>query len=76
MGTRVGYAGRPFDKKIEAQRYHAVVAPQLRPLGHSGPNSIREHLLTARATGAPGAEFRYENGNVETPPKSSAGSRA
>ncbi|WP_129305422.1 serine hydrolase [Streptomyces sp. L2] len=66
MGTRVSYAGRPFDKAIEAQRYHAVVAPRLRPFGYSGPDTIREHLLTARATGAPGAEFRYENGNVET----------
>ncbi|MFJ9930111.1 hypothetical protein SAMN04490357_0400 [Streptomyces misionensis] len=66
MGTRVSYAGRPFDKATEAQRYHAVIAPQLRPFGYSGPTTIREHLLTARATGAPGEEFRYENGNVET----------
>ncbi|MER6144978.1 serine hydrolase [Streptomyces sparsogenes] len=66
MGTQVSYAGRPFDKPTEAQRYYAVVAPQLRPYGYSGPTSIREHLLTARATGAPGTEFRYENGNVET----------
>ncbi|MFI2643918.1 serine hydrolase domain-containing protein [Streptomyces sp. NPDC018610] len=66
MGTRVSYAGRPFDKAIEAQRYHAVIAPQLRPFGYNGPTTIREHLLTARATGAPGEEFRYENGNVET----------
>ncbi|WP_435642318.1 serine hydrolase domain-containing protein [Streptomyces sp. SCPE 10] len=66
MGTQVSYAGRPFDKAIEAQRYHAVIAPQLRPSGYSGPMTIREHLLTARATGAPGKEFRYENGNVET----------
>ncbi|MCL3992088.1 serine hydrolase domain-containing protein [Streptomyces lavenduligriseus] len=65
MGTQVSYAGRPYDKAIEAQRYHAVIAPQLRPFGYSGPGTIREHLLTARATGAPGTEFRYENGNVE-----------
>ncbi|MGW4548096.1 serine hydrolase [Streptomyces violaceorubidus] len=26
---------------------------------------MREHLATARATGEPGTEFRYENGNVE-----------
>lgn len=65
MGTEVSYAGRPFDKAIEAQRYHAVIAPQLRPFGYSGPTTIREHLLTARATGRPGAAFRYENGNVE-----------
>lgn len=66
MGTQVGYAGRPFDKAIEAQRYYAVIAPQLRPFGYHGPTTIREHLLTARATGRPGTEFRYENGNVET----------
>ncbi|MEV5641576.1 serine hydrolase [Streptomyces flaveolus] len=66
MGTQVSYAGRPFDKAIEAQRYYAVIAPPLRPFGYNGPTSIREHLLTARATGAPGTEFRYENGNVET----------
>ncbi|MEE1742781.1 serine hydrolase [Streptomyces sp. BE147] len=65
MGTQVSYAGRPFDKAIEAQRYHAVIAPQLRPSGYTGPTSIREHLMTARATGAPGTGFRYENGNVE-----------
>lgn len=65
MGTQVSYAGRRFDKAIEAQRYSAVVGPQLRPYGYSGPTSIREHLTTARATGAPGVEFRYENGNVE-----------
>ncbi|MEU0600581.1 serine hydrolase [Streptomyces sp. NPDC006393] len=65
MGTQVSYAGRRLDKAIEAQRYYAVVAPPLRPFGYSGPTSIREHLLTARATGAPGEEFRYENGNVE-----------
>ncbi|TDT40021.1 hypothetical protein EV562_103393 [Streptomyces sp. BK208] len=65
MGTQVGYAGRPFDKAIEAQRYHAVIAPQLRPFGYTGPTTIREHLLTARATGRPGIAFRYENGNVE-----------
>ncbi|MGV9279359.1 serine hydrolase domain-containing protein [Streptomyces sp. NPDC003730] len=65
MGTQVGYAGRPFDKAIEAQRYHAVVAPQLRPFGYTGPTTIREHLMTARATGRPGMSFRYENGNVE-----------
>ncbi|MFF1510955.1 serine hydrolase domain-containing protein [Streptomyces sp. NPDC058326] len=66
MGTRVSYAGRPFDKAIEAQRYFAVIAPQLRPFGYNGPTTIREHLLTARATGRPGTEFHYENGNVET----------
>ncbi|MFH8487388.1 serine hydrolase domain-containing protein [Streptomyces longisporoflavus] len=65
MGTQMSYAGRPFDKAIEAQRYFAVVAPQLRPYGYSGPTSIREHLATARATGDPGTGFRYENGNVE-----------
>ncbi|MFJ9674427.1 serine hydrolase domain-containing protein [Streptomyces sp. NPDC101221] len=65
MGTEVGYAGRPFDKAMEAQRYHAVIAPQLRPYGYNGPTTIREHLLTARATGRPGTGFRYENGNVE-----------
>ncbi|MGW2295661.1 serine hydrolase [Streptomyces violaceorubidus] len=26
---------------------------------------MRAHLATARATGEPGTEFRYENGNVE-----------
>ncbi|GGV19092.1 amide hydrolase [Streptomyces litmocidini] len=66
MGTQVSYAGRPFDKAIEAQRYFAVIAPQLRPFGYNGPTTIREHLLTARATGRPGSGFRYENGNVET----------
>ncbi|MFB7369284.1 serine hydrolase domain-containing protein [Streptomyces sp. NPDC056222] len=66
MGTQVCYAGRTFDKAIEAQRYFAVIAPQLRPFGYSGPTTIREHLLTARTTGKPGSEFRYENGNVET----------
>ncbi|MEU1149461.1 serine hydrolase domain-containing protein [Streptomyces sp. NPDC005863] len=66
MGTQVSYAGRPFDKAIEAQRYFAVIAPRLRPFGYNGPTTIREHLLTARATGRPGIEFRYENGNVET----------
>ncbi|MCB5906181.1 serine hydrolase domain-containing protein [Streptomyces pinistramenti] len=65
MGTHVAYAGRPFDKPVEAQRYFAVIAPSLRPYGYSGPTSIREHLATARATAAPGTEFRYENGNVE-----------
>lgn len=65
MGTQMSYAGRRFDKAIEAQRYAAVVGPQLRPYGYSGPTSIREHLATARATGTPGTEFRYENGNVE-----------
>ncbi|MGW6022172.1 serine hydrolase domain-containing protein [Streptomyces sp. NPDC055099] len=65
MGTRMSYAGRRFDKAIEAQRYAAVVGPGLRPYGYSGPTSIREHLATARATGAPGTGFRYENGNVE-----------
>lgn len=65
MGTQVSYAGRSFDKPVEAQRYFAVVAPALRPYGYSGPTGIREHLATARATAAPGTEFRYENGNVE-----------
>ncbi|MFH9820384.1 serine hydrolase domain-containing protein [Streptomyces sp. NPDC017230] len=65
MGTQVSYAGRPFDKSIEAQRYFAVIAPRLRPFGYSGPTTIREHLLTARAVGAPGSGFVYENGNVE-----------
>ncbi|MFG2631178.1 serine hydrolase domain-containing protein [Streptomyces sp. NPDC048473] len=65
MGTLMSYAGRPFDKAIEARRYFVILAPQLRPYGHNGPTSIREHLATARATGKPGTEFRYENGNVE-----------
>ncbi|MGW7519976.1 serine hydrolase domain-containing protein [Streptomyces sp. NPDC054796] len=65
MGTQMSYAGRTFDKAIEAQRYQAVIAPQMRPYGYHGPTSIREHLSTARATGAPGTAFRYENGNVE-----------
>ncbi|MGB8945528.1 MAG: serine hydrolase [Streptomyces sp.] len=65
MGTQMSYAGRRFDKSIEAQRYFAVVGPQLRPYGYSGPACIREHLATARTTGTPGTEFRYENGNVE-----------
>ncbi|WP_053663538.1 serine hydrolase domain-containing protein [Streptomyces sp. NRRL F-7442] len=65
MGTRMSYAGRPYDKALEAQRYFAVLAPRLRPYGYSGPGTIREHLATARATGEPGEEFRYENGNVE-----------
>ncbi|MER7706387.1 serine hydrolase [Kitasatospora sp. NPDC097605] len=65
MGTLMSYAGRPYDKALEAQRYFAVLAPQLRPYGYRGPVSIGEHLATARATGAPGTEFRYENGNVE-----------
>lgn len=65
MGTRMSYAGRPYDKALEAQRYFAVLAPRLRPYGYSGPATIREHLATARATGEPGTEFRYENGNVE-----------
>ncbi|WP_371749559.1 beta-lactamase family protein [Streptomyces sp. NBC_01283] len=65
MGTQMSYAGRRFDKSIEAQRYFAVVGPQLRPYGYSGPACIREHLATARTTGIPGTEFRYENGNVE-----------
>ncbi|MEV7053346.1 serine hydrolase domain-containing protein [Streptomyces anulatus] len=65
MGTRMSYAGRPYDKALEAQRYFAILAPQLRPYGYTGPATIREHLATARATGEPGGEFRYENGNVE-----------
>ncbi|MFB7103620.1 serine hydrolase domain-containing protein [Streptomyces hydrogenans] len=65
MGTHMSYAGRPYDKALEAQRYFAVLAPQLRPYGYTGPATIREHLATARATGEPGTGFRYENGNVE-----------
>ncbi|MET8668457.1 serine hydrolase [Streptomyces tendae] len=65
MGTLMSYAGRPYDKAMEAQRYFAVLAPRLRPYGYSGPATIREHLATARATGEPGTEFSYENGNVE-----------
>lgn len=65
MGTQMSYAGRPYDKALEAQRYFAVLAPQLRPYGYTGPATIREHLATARATGEPGTGFRYENGNVE-----------
>ncbi|MFF3174892.1 serine hydrolase domain-containing protein [Streptomyces sp. NPDC057900] len=65
MGTRMSYAGRPYDKALEAQRYFAVLAPQLRPYAYTGPATIREHLATARSTGEPGVEFRYENGNVE-----------
>ncbi|NLU68275.1 serine hydrolase [Streptomyces sp. HNM0574] len=65
MGTRMSYAGRPYDKALEAQRYFAVLAPRLRPYGYTGPATIREHLATARATGDPGGGFRYENGNVE-----------
>ncbi|MER5310650.1 serine hydrolase [Streptomyces sp. NPDC002773] len=65
MGTQMSYAGRPYDKALEAQRYFAVLAPQLRPYGYTGPATIREHLATARATAEPGSEFRYENGNVE-----------
>ncbi|WP_411110527.1 serine hydrolase domain-containing protein [Streptomyces sp. c-19] len=65
MGTQMSYAGRPYDKALEAQRYFAVLAPQLRPYGYTGPATIREHLATARATGEPGIDFRYENGNVE-----------
>ncbi|MEW2454226.1 serine hydrolase domain-containing protein [Streptomyces albus] len=65
MGTSMSYAGRPYDKALEAQRYFAVLAPRLRPYGYTGPATIREHLATARATGEPGVEFRYENGNVE-----------
>ncbi|MFD8823857.1 serine hydrolase domain-containing protein [Streptomyces sp. NPDC059605] len=65
MGTQMSYAGRPYDKALEAQRYFAVLAPQLRPYGYTGPATIREHLATARTTGEPGTGFRYENGNVE-----------
>ncbi|WP_237330313.1 serine hydrolase [Streptomyces sp. BA2] len=65
MGTQMTYAGRPYDKALEAQRYFAVLAPQLRPYGYTGPDTIREHLGTARATAEPGTAFRYENGNVE-----------
>ncbi|MFJ4122185.1 amide hydrolase [Streptomyces sp. FT05W] len=65
MGTQVSYGGRRFDKAIEAQRFFAVLSPRLRPFDYNGPTTIREHLLTARAAGAPGTEFCYENGNVE-----------
>ncbi|MGQ4485038.1 serine hydrolase domain-containing protein [Streptomyces sp. SAS_281] len=65
MGTQVSYGGRSFDKAIEAQRYFAVLSPRLRPFDYRGPATIREHLLTARAAGAPGTGFCYENGNVE-----------
>ncbi|MFD5037448.1 serine hydrolase domain-containing protein [Streptomyces sp. NPDC058378] len=65
MGTQMSYAGRPYDKALEAQRYFAVLAPRLRPYGYTGPTTIREHLATAQATAEPGSEFRYENGNVE-----------
>ncbi|MFJ3695089.1 serine hydrolase domain-containing protein [Streptomyces sp. NPDC090052] len=65
MGTQMSYAGRPYDKALEAQRYAAILAPRLRPYGYTGPATIREHLATARATAAPGTGFRYENGNVE-----------
>jgi CubicO group peptidase (beta-lactamase class C family) len=65
MGTQMSYAGRPYDKALEAQRYFAVLAPQLRPYGYTGPATIREHLATARKTGESGHAFRYENGNVE-----------
>jgi CubicO group peptidase (beta-lactamase class C family) len=65
MGTLMSYAGRPYDKELEAQRFFALLAPRLRPQAHSTPNTILEHLATARPTGEPGSEFRYENGNVE-----------
>lgn len=65
MGTLMSYAGRPYDKELEAQRYFALLTPRLRPWAHTGPNTIMEHLGTARATGRPGSDFRYENGNVE-----------
>ncbi|GLF99866.1 serine hydrolase domain-containing protein [Streptomyces yaizuensis] len=65
MGTQMSYAGRPYDKALEAQRYFAVLAPPLRPYGYTGPATIREHLATARTTGEPGTAFRYENGNAE-----------
>ncbi len=65
MGTQMSYAGRLYNKALEAQRYAAILAPQLRPYGYSGAATIREHLATARATAAPGTAFRYENGNVE-----------
>ncbi|MDF0376145.1 beta-lactamase family protein [Streptomyces sp. KA12] len=74
MGTQVSYGGRRFDKAIEAQRFFAVLSPRLRPFDYNGPTTIREHLLTARAAGAPGTEFCYENGNVEALAESYAGS--
>ncbi|KDE11810.1 amide hydrolase [Rhodococcus sp. ENV425] len=65
MSTRVSYSGRIYHRRAEAQRLLAAVSPSARPFGYTGPGSIREHLATARATGPAGAEFRYENGNVE-----------
>ena len=66
MGTDVTYGGRKFYRTIEASRYWAVVAPNLRPVNYHGPETILEHLATARTAGPTGTEFRYENGNVET----------
>ncbi|EME17159.1 MULTISPECIES: serine hydrolase domain-containing protein [Rhodococcus] len=66
MGTDVTYGGRPFHRTIEASRFWAVVAPKLRPMNYRGPETILEHLATARTAGPTGVEFRYENGNVET----------
>ncbi|MEU3003306.1 serine hydrolase [Streptomyces sp. NPDC007020] len=65
MGTLMSYAGRPYDKALEAQRYLAALAPQMRPYGYTGPATIGEHIATARPTGEPGTAFRYENGNTE-----------
>ncbi len=65
MGTRPSFGGRSYDKAREAQRFHAVVAPALRPAACRGPHTIREHLQTSRPTGPAGEEFRYDNGNVE-----------
>lgn len=69
-------AGRPFDKAIEAQRYQAVITPQLRPYGYNGPTTVREHLLTVRATGLPGSEFATRTAMSRRWPRCCAGSRA
>ncbi|QQM20512.1 serine hydrolase [Rhodococcus sp. P-2] len=65
MGLDVTYGGRPFHRTIEASRFWAVVAPNLRPANYRGPETILEHLATAQPAGPTGVEFRYENGNVE-----------
>jgi len=66
MGTDITYGGRKFYRTIEASRYWAVVAPNLRPVNYRGPETILEHLATARTAGPTGTEFSYENVNVET----------
>ncbi|MFE5788636.1 serine hydrolase domain-containing protein [Rhodococcus erythropolis] len=66
MGTDVTYSDRKFYRTVEASRFWAVVAPNLRPANYRGPETILEHLATARTAGPTGTEFRYENGNVET----------